>query len=102
MLAQAGYRVDVVPSGEAALAQIATAGPDVVLSDFTMPGMNGSALSADLESRYPDLCRRFILMAGETTTAPVRAFLDRTRVPCLHKPIDFSALLRAVQEIADG
>ncbi len=40
-LSQAGYRVSIAQSGEAALSQIEEDPPEVVVLDLTLPGMNG-------------------------------------------------------------
>ena len=40
-LTDAGYRVSVAQSGEAALPQIEEDPPEVVVLDLTLPGMNG-------------------------------------------------------------
>ena len=42
-------------SGEAALMQIQTAGPDIVLVDFSLPGMNGLEVVQHLHKERPGL-----------------------------------------------
>jgi CheY-like chemotaxis protein len=46
ILADAGYRVLTAPNGRAALDRLAESRPDLVISDFMMPIMNGAGLLA--------------------------------------------------------
>ena len=51
-LSSAGYRVRTADSGEAALASLAVARPDVVLSDLRMSGMDGMSLFQEIQASY--------------------------------------------------
>ena len=51
LLARDGYSVQAVASGEAAMAAIETAWPDLVLTDLNMPGMSGLDLLRELKER---------------------------------------------------
>jgi two-component system response regulator HydG len=51
----AGLRVDVVADGASALDFVASHDPDVVLTDYEMPGMNGLELLAQLKLLRPSL-----------------------------------------------
>lgn len=50
-----GFKVTAVDSGEAALAQLALARPDAVLTDMQMGGMDGMALFRAIHARDPTL-----------------------------------------------
>jgi DNA-binding NtrC family response regulator len=102
VLERAEYRVDVALDARAALARIRTAEPDVILSDFKMPGMGVSELYAELAERHPRLCRGFVLMAGDPTNEPVRTFVDRARVRCLAKPFTVAVVLETVAAAAEA
>jgi two-component system, cell cycle sensor histidine kinase and response regulator CckA len=52
----AGYQTLTASSGPAAIALCESKGlPDLLLTDFKMPGMDGDALAARLRQREPDL-----------------------------------------------
>lgn len=62
------YRVLTAGSGAEALAMLAeNANPEVVLSDMTMPVMDGPALLRQISQSYPHVTR--ILLTGETSHA---------------------------------
>lgn len=52
----AGHQTMTAPSAQAALDVIETSGiPDLLLTDYKMPGMDGDVLAAHLRRREPDL-----------------------------------------------
>src|ERR1700716_2595247 len=51
LLRKHGYEVEVADSGESAMAQIDSFGPDVVLTDVRMPKMGGLDLLAMLKAK---------------------------------------------------
>ncbi len=51
LLRKHGYEVEVADSGESALAQVDTFGPDVILTDVRMPKMGGLDLLATLRAK---------------------------------------------------
>jgi DNA-binding NtrC family response regulator len=62
------YRVLTAGGGAEALALLAAdAAPEVVLSDMTMPLMDGAALLKQISQLYPQITR--ILLTGETSHA---------------------------------
>lgn len=54
-LAIKGYRVSVATSGEQALAAYQADTPDLVITDYKMPGMNGDELLRRLRALDPGL-----------------------------------------------
>ena len=82
-----GHRVEVVRSGEAALARIAEHDFAIVLSDLRMPDLDGPALYAALARIHPQYLERIAFVTGDTMEGPMRQFLERVGRPWLDKPI---------------
>ena len=87
MLERWGFKVDQATSGEDALERCHIDPPDLILSDWMMPGMNG-----------PDFCRRyralgqeaygyFILLTAKTEKEAVAEGLDAGADDYLSKPV---------------
>ena len=65
LLQRFGFRVIEAEDGPEALITARTLVPDIVLSDYNMPGMNGAALLRELRSSLPALATvPFILFSG--------------------------------------
>lgn len=65
LLQRFGFRVIEAEDGPEALITARTLVPDVVLSDYNMPGMNGAALLRELRTTLPALASvPFILFSG--------------------------------------
>jgi CheY-like chemotaxis protein len=102
MLEQQGYRVDVVPHGQAALDAVADASYAAVLMDCQMPVMDGYAAAAELRRRE-----------GEDEHLPIIALtahaFDGERERCLAagmddflaKPVRADELASALQRHVD-
>lgn len=87
------WEVAFAPGGEAALAMLAAAPFDVVVSDMRMPGMDGAALLDIVRQQYPSMLR--IILSGYTEMeASLRA------VPVAHqfllKPCEPNTLRTAI------
>src|SRR5581483_9435736 len=54
-LADRGYEVQQVDSGEAALAHLAEFAFDIVVTDLRLPGVDGSTVIETAVGRYPDI-----------------------------------------------
>src|SRR5213078_884357 len=86
MLGRDGHTVDVANDGARALELLETGTYDVIVSDTRMPVLDGEAFYAELERRFPALCRRFIFLTGDVLNSDRRAFLARIGAPFLTKP----------------
>jgi CheY-like chemotaxis protein len=102
LLAAAGYQIVEAPDGRSALTQLhrSTQGM-IVLLDLDMPGMDGEAVLAEVESN-PELARRhvFILFTahlGHTLSLRLAHLLTALAVPILGKPFTLEELLSVVQ-----
>ncbi|RBI84738.1 fused response regulator/phosphatase [Rhodosalinus halophilus] len=94
LLGRAGYRVMEADSGEAALALCRQAPPDLVVSDWMMPGMSGIDLCRALRALATGRYVYFILLTSRSEKAEVAHGLDCGADDLLTKPVD-AAELRA-------
>ena len=88
-------------SGEDALAEMARAPADVVVSDMRMPGMNGIELIKRLKPDFPNT--RFIVLTAYSNT-PLAMEAEQVAA-VLHKPVDpgyLIKLLRSLQPATAG
>ncbi|MBI2215847.1 MAG: response regulator [Candidatus Rokubacteria bacterium] len=97
MLRNDGHTVAFAANGAIALDMVSTRAYDLVLCDVRMPELDGPGLYRELERRAPELRRRLVFITGDTLTVETREFLERTGVPSLEKPFDFTEVRRAVQ-----
>ena len=92
------FRVLTAVSGVEALALLESgAAPEVVLSDMTMPVMDGPALLKEISQRFPQVTR--LLLTGETSHAVATAAVSTGQVfRFLTKPCAPDELRAAVDE----
>lgn len=83
-----GFNVVMARDGEEALVKLNSCTPDLVITDMTMPNLDGRALVAALNARLPLL--PLILMSGDPQS------LERQNVPTIQKPFEFGELHRLV------
>lgn len=98
-LQDAGYQTVEASSGQEGLRLIVESEPDLVLSDVTMPNMDGYQLFETLRAEHPGLSRRipFVFL---TALADVESSLkaEALGTTCfLTKPIDYDLLLEKVE-----
>ena len=86
-----GFRVDAVDSGEAALARLAVARPDAVLTDMQMDGMDGMALFNAIRARDPAL--PVIVLTAHGTIPDAVAATQQGLFGYLTKPYDAATLV---------
>jgi two-component system response regulator HydG len=94
-LASGGYEVDQAADGALALEQIAERPPDVVVTDLDMPNLDGLGLLSALRERDRDLPVLVLTSAVELKSAI--AAMRAGASDYLTKPVDFDALLLALQ-----
>lgn len=94
LLRAAGHEVQTANSGAAALRLAQTFPPDVLITDFSMPGMNGLELAAQLSRSFPG-CRLIVFTGRSDFDAP-----SELRVPAyklLFKPVPPDVFLRLLK-----
>ncbi|WP_052738366.1 response regulator [Robbsia andropogonis] len=93
LLEEAGFVVEQVESGLAALQQIDLSIPDIVISDCAMHGFNGALLGRVLGAMHPRL--PILFMTGHINLDLVRADLPAEAI-LLRKPIVIDALITRI------
>jgi CheY-like chemotaxis protein len=93
VLRDRGYRVVGVDSGAKALAMLD--GVDVVVTDLSMPGMDGLELVSQIAARAPAL--PVILLTAHGSESLVRIASSRGACSCLSKPFDIDEIARAIE-----
>jgi signal transduction histidine kinase len=90
-----GLDVEVAEDGQKALAMLAngSGGTEFVLTDFTMPGLDGMALLAAIREKWPRI--KGAIMTGNPQESLTRC---DPGIPVIHKPIDTGELKRLLSE----
>lgn len=106
ILRQDGYVVDCAQDGADALARLEEHRYALILSDLTMPGLDGPALYEALRTRhhfptrFPTTLPRVVFMTGH---APGHAgFLQGTTEPILEKPFNLKIVRQVVSVLLEG
>src|SRR5262245_60668417 len=96
-----GNHTVVFEHGEDALAYLATASVDLVLSDIRRPGLDGIRLHENLALTRPALLRRLLFITGDVLSPETAAFLQRSQARWLMKPLRLEALFAEARMIVD-
>lgn len=97
ILSREGLEVSQAGSGEEALKLIQDDGPDLILCDWRMPGMDGGQLLDELQSRgHP---ASFIVMTAYGSISHAVEALKRGAADYLAKPFERDALLLSVRRV---
>lgn len=95
LLGRLGYTIDAASDGAQALELIKTNDYDVVLSDISMPGLDGVSLLKRIREHHADL--PVILVTAEPTVTTAVTALEYGALRYLIKPLDSAALEAAVR-----
>ncbi|MCC7383783.1 MAG: EAL domain-containing protein [Deltaproteobacteria bacterium] len=99
MLSRDGFDVAVATNGRSALEAI-QAGPfDAVITDLSMPEMNGLELAERLHDRAPQV--PVLIITAEPTVESAAQAIEHRAVAYLTKPVDRAALVRALSRAID-
>jgi CheY-like chemotaxis protein len=96
-LEEEGYRVFSAANGQRALEELAANTPDLVISDFMMPLMDGAALGISMRDN-PAYSNIPIVIVSSVPEESIRARFD-TYQAFLRKPFRLSELLAIVRGI---
>ena len=98
ILNEAGLAVETASTGADAVAMLAHAAPDVILSDVAMPGMDGIELLKRVRER--DLDVPVVLMTGGPTLASAVKAIEYGAFRYLSKPMEGGEVVSVVQRAA--
>lgn len=93
ILRKAGYEVTGCYNAESALRECEAFKPELVITDVSMPGMNGVDLAVELKQKYP-ACK-ILLISGHASTVNLleKAKIQGYGFDLLTKPVHPSDLL---------
>jgi len=95
LLSQDGYTAELAADGIEALELVAEKAPDVVVTDLKMPNLDGMGLLARIKQENPHIPVIVATAFGDVTSAV--AAMRAGAADYLTKPIDFDALLLAIE-----
>ena len=90
-LSAAGYKVESVTSGEEALEKLSEFGPDVMVTDLQLNGMDGMTLFDKVHAAYPDL--PILVLTAHGTIPDAFDAANRGVFSYLTKPFNSQVLL---------
>lgn len=94
LLEHAGYQVMLARSGKEALAQVLELAVDLVITDWSMPGMDGVALCRTLRT-IPNFSRLPIVLLSANQAPPDEGLWQAF----LRKPVSWPMLAQTVQSL---
>ena len=100
ILCGARHRVVTASSGREALERMAVEYYDVILTDVRMPDLDGRALYAQIEQRWPRQAARVVFVTGDTLASELREFVRNSGRRVIEKPFLPSEVRRIVAELA--
>ncbi|HRE18123.1 MAG TPA: EAL domain-containing protein, partial [Rhodocyclaceae bacterium] len=92
-----GFTTDVAENGLEALEKLADTLPDLILSDVSMPGMDGHQLLAELRSQPRTADLPFILLTAMADRASVRQGMNTGADDYITKPFQRDEVLEAIR-----
>ena len=97
-LQDAGFNTLEAEDGQQGLQIIQQKWPDIVVSDISMPVMNGLELLAEIQINHPEFSNiPFILLTALTDRVNELAGLEGGAADYLTKPVDFDLLLAKIR-----
>lgn len=102
MLAHAGHEVEIWEDVTAMEIpeRIAAGNPDLIITDYQMPGCNGLTVARMARKARPELP---VIVVTATRDPAVTDALKRIEVTCiLHKPLREEDLMEALRQVLEG
>ena len=97
ILSEEGHHVVVANNGATALSKLAEFKPDLILTDFMMPRMNGAELTRTVRQSEQHASVKIVMMSGalEASLHSVKPLYDAF----LRKPFDIDTLLHQLHRL---
>lgn len=99
ILADEGYDVEAVESGEAAIRSCESNQYDVLLMDVRMPGIDGVEAFRKIREQHPEM--RVIMMSAYPVDSTKREVLDEGAIAFLPKPLDLESVVKLIEGVSD-
>jgi DNA-binding response OmpR family regulator len=97
-LERRGYDVVQAKTGAEGIRELAAGAYLGVISDIRMPGeLNGADVHQWIQHNRPELCRRIILISGDTANSETQSLLSGSKTPCIEKPFRVQQLISTVE-----
>ena len=97
-LERRGYNVVQAKTGAEGIRELAAGAYLGVISDIRMPGeLNGADVHQWIQHNRPELCRRIILISGDTANSETQTLLAQSGTPCIEKPFRVQQLMSVVE-----
>jgi DNA-binding NtrC family response regulator len=97
-LERRGYNVVQAKTGAEGIRELAAGAYLGVISDIRMPGeLNGADVHQWIQRNRPELCRRIILISGDTANSETQSLLSESTTPCIEKPFRVQQLISTVE-----
>ena len=91
-LSKMGHEIIVAKNGLFGIHLALTNTPDLILSDYRMPGMNGKEIFLKLKDNPKTQEIPFVIISGDFSNLEITKLLAMGVFDVLEKPIDFAAL----------
>ncbi|MBL8088187.1 MAG: sigma-54-dependent Fis family transcriptional regulator [Chthonomonas sp.] len=95
-----GYQASTAPNAQAALEVLESQAMDVVITDVTMPGMNGYKLQDQIQARWPEL--PVIICTAYGTIQEAVAAIRNGAFEFVTKPFDLENLKKIVKSALES
>jgi two-component system OmpR family response regulator len=94
-----GFDVQLCESGQDALTAVADFGPDLIMLDVMMPGMDGPSTLAAMRARGDTAAIPVIFMTAKVQPHEVESYLALGAIGVIHKPFDPMQLSDEIRQI---
>lgn len=93
-----GYQAIPARNGKEALSALQTVIPDIIVSDISMPGIDGYELLEKLQAEKTTSRIPFIFLTAKTTPGEIRKGMNHGADDYITKPYDARELIKAVEK----